>query len=48
MINKIDIERQIRGYIGLRKLAEYKNEKETVEKFTKLINDLKVELIKYK
>lgn len=43
-LSKIDIERQIKGYIGLRNMARNHGENETVEKFDKLINDLKLEL----
>jgi len=42
-LSKADIERQIKGYIGLRNLAIYHNENEAVENFDKLINDLEME-----
>ena len=45
-LSKTDIERQIKGYIGLQNMARNHGENETVEKFDKLINDLKLELEK--
>lgn len=45
-LSKTDIERQIRGYIGLRNMAINHNENETADKFDKLIDDLKIELEK--
>jgi len=45
-LSKIDIERQIKGYIGLRNMARNHGENNTVEKFDKLINDLKLKLEK--
>lgn len=43
---KKEIERQIKGYIKLRDLAINHGETETVDKFDKLINELKTELNK--
>jgi len=46
-INKSILEKQIKGYIGLRNLARNHGEIETAEKFDKLIGELKLELEKY-
>lgn len=45
-LSKTDIEQQINGYIGLRNMARNHGEIETVKKYDKLINDLKLYLSK--
>jgi hypothetical protein len=47
--SKLDIERQIKGYIGLRNMARNHGENETVEKFENLINEKikEIELLYY-